>query len=141
MPYNCHIGPSSSDNLHVAIKILTGYATRMNREQKLRELEILQLLSSVTPESPYNHCAHLLTQFVHPGIDDKDEEHLCLVTKLFVSSVEDTQNALPDERFPVEIAKRIFRHVLRGITCLHKRGIAHTGMFVLLRDFGDGSSV
>jgi serine/threonine-protein kinase SRPK3 len=75
----------SSDNVHVAIKFLNGDATRLNRERRLRELEVLQLLSSVTPN---DHCARLLTQFTHPGIDD-DGEHLCLVTELFSSNIQD----------------------------------------------------
>jgi hypothetical protein len=115
----------SSDNVHVAIKILTGYATRLNREHKLRELEVLQCLSSVAPD---DHCARLLAQFVHPGIDD-DEEHLCLVTGLLSSSVEDTLEALHGGFIPVPVVKRMLRHVLLGVARLHKYGIVHTGMF------------
>ena len=114
--------------MHVAIKILTGYATRLNREQKLRELEVLQRLSSAFPEEPDDHCAKLLTQFVHPGIDE-DGEHLCLVMKLFLSNLEDMQEALQDTFLPVPTAKRILRHILLGIARLHKCGVAHTGMF------------
>ena len=109
----------------MAIKILSGYATRLNREHKIRELEVLQRLSSVTPN---DHCTRLLTQFVHPGFDE-DDEHLCLVTKLFRSSVQDTLEAQQDGFIPVPAVKRILRHVLLGITHLHKCGIAHTGMF------------
>ena len=110
----------------MAIKILSGYATRLNREHKLRELEVLQRLSSVTPN---DHCTRLLTQFVHPGFDE-DDEHLCLVTKLFRSSVQDSLEAWQDGFIPVPAVKRILRHVLLGITHLHKCGIAHTGMFL-----------
>ncbi|KAF8955619.1 kinase-like domain-containing protein [Flammula alnicola] len=113
------------DNMHVAIKILTGYATRLNREHKLRELEVLQLLSSVTQEESCDHCARLLTQFVYPGIDD-DGEHLCLVTELFSSNVQDTQAALQGAVIPVPILKRILRHVLLGIARLHQCGVVHT---------------
>jgi serine/threonine-protein kinase SRPK3 len=111
----------------VAIKILTGYATELNREQKLRELEVLQRLSSVTPN---DHCARLLTHFVHPGFDD-DGEHICLVTELLSSGVQDNLVSLHHEdRFiPVPAVKRMLRHVLSGIAHLHMSGIAHTGMF------------
>jgi serine/threonine-protein kinase SRPK3 len=112
----------------VAIKILTGYATRLNREHKLRELEVLQRLSSVTPEGSYDHCASLLTHFVHPGIDD-DEEHLCLVTELFSSNVQDALEAQQGGFIPVLTVKLMLRHVLLGIARLHKCGIVHTGMF------------
>jgi serine/threonine-protein kinase SRPK3 len=122
--------------MHVAIKILTGYATQLNREHKLRELEVLQRLSSVTPEKPDDHCASILTQFVHPGIDN-DEEHLCLVMELFTSNVEDVQGTLQDESIPIPTVKRILRHVLLGIARLHRCGFAHTGMFPLLRNYDD----
>jgi serine/threonine-protein kinase SRPK3 len=112
----------------VAIKILTGYATVLNREHKLRELEVLQRLSSVTPDGSYNHCASLLTQFVYPGVDD-DKEHLCLVTELFSSSVQDALEAQQGGFISVSTVKRILRHVLLGIARLHKCGIVHTGMF------------
>jgi serine/threonine-protein kinase SRPK3 len=92
-------------------------------------LEIFQHLSS-TPDGPYDHCASLLTHFVHPGIDD-DEEHLCLVTKVFGASVDDVLNAQQDGFIPVPTVKQILRHLLLGIASLHKRGIVHTGMFAL----------
>lgn len=114
----------------MAVKILKGYATGLNRQHKLRELEVLQRLSSVTPN---DHCAKLLTQFVHPGFDD-DEEHLCLVTELFGSSIQDTLEAHQDGFIPVPAVKRILRHVLRGIADLHMCGIAHTGIFFMVND-------
>jgi serine/threonine-protein kinase SRPK3 len=97
--------------VHVAIKILTEYATGLNREHKFREVEVLQRLSSVTPEGSYDHCASLLTQFVHPGIDDA-KEHLCLVMELFSSNVQDTLEALQGGFIPVPTVKWILRHVL-----------------------------
>ena len=110
----------------MAVKILTGYATGLNREHKLRELEVLQRLSSVN-----DHCAKLLTQFVHPGFDD-DGEHLCLVTELYSSSIQDTLEAHQDGYIPVPAVKQILlRHVLLGIARLHMCGIAHTGMFYI----------
>ena len=63
-----------SDNVHVVIKILTGQATRLNREHKLLELEVRQRLSSMM--TPNDHCARLLTHFVHPGFDDDGEPFL-----------------------------------------------------------------
>jgi serine/threonine-protein kinase SRPK3 len=78
--------------------------------------------------TPNDHCASLLTQFVHPGSDD-DKEHLCLVTELFSCNLENTLETLQDGFISVPVAKRILRHVLLGITRLHMCGIAHTGMF------------
>jgi hypothetical protein len=99
--------------MHVGIKSLTGYATRLNREHKLRELEVLQQMSSV----PTDHCARLLTHFFHQGIDN-DGEHLCLVTELFSSTIQDAKASLQGEFFPVQTVKRILRHVcLVSHTC------------------------
>ncbi|KAF8911091.1 kinase-like domain-containing protein [Gymnopilus junonius] len=113
------------DDTHVAIKILTGYATQLNRDHKLRELEVFQRLSSVPSESSSDQCARLLAQFVHPGIDE-DGEHLCLVTELFWCNVQDYQAALRGRSIPVPTVKRILRHLVLGIARLHECGIAHT---------------
>lgn len=123
--------PPSSD----AIKILTGYAMHLNCERKLWELEVFQQLSLVTPSKIWGWLlCLLLTHFVHPGIED-DGEHLCLVTELFLSNIQDTQDAIHPGFFPLPIMKHILRHLLLGIVRLHTCGIAHTGMFALLRDW------
>jgi|SRR5882762_5055905 len=122
------INTTSSNNAYVAIKILTGYTTGLNHEQKLRELEVLQRLSSVAPEESYDHCARLLTQFIHPGVED-DGEHLCLVMELLSSNIQHTLNALQGDFIPVPTVKRILKHLLLGIARLHTCGIVHTGMF------------
>ena len=111
----------------MAIKILTGYATGLNHEQKLRELEVHQRLSSMTLN---DHCVRFLTHFVHPGFDD-DGEHTCLVTELLSSGVRDTLSSLQleDGFIPVPAVKRMLRHVLSGIAHLHMCGIVHISMF------------
>ena len=119
---------SSSNNAYVAIKILTGYATGLNHEHKLCELEVLQCLSLVAPEESYDHCAHLSTHFIHPGIED-DGEHLCLVMELFSSTIQHSLNALQGGFLPILSVKQILRHLLLGIAHLHKCGIVHTSMF------------
>ena len=126
--------PFSSDNTHVAVKILTGYATHLNRDHKLRELEVLQRLSSTTPDDSSGHCVRFLAQFIHPGIEE-DGEHLCLVTELFWSNVQDFQETLQGGFIAVPTVKQILRHLLLGIARLHKCGIAHTGMLPLLKSY------
>ena len=125
----------SSENKHVAIKILKGYATQLNREQKLRELDILQRLSSsVIPRSQGpDHCVRFENHFFLPGIE-YDGEYLCLVMELFNSNVQDilASLSLKREHIPIPIVKRILRHLLLGIARLHEHGIAHTGMFLFL---------
>jgi len=57
---------------YVALKILNGYASRLNREDKLQELKVLQCLSSDTSSSlsvdPSGSFSRLLTHFYHQGI-------------------------------------------------------------------------
>ncbi|PPQ72735.1 hypothetical protein CVT26_003021 [Gymnopilus dilepis] len=110
---------------HVAIKILSGFATSLNRERKLRELEVLQRLSSPKDSSdPSSRCVRLLDHFYYPGIEE-DGEHLCLVTELFWSNVQAFQDA-DTEFIPITSLKRMLRHLLLGIAHSHERGIAHT---------------
>ena len=86
----------SSKNKYVAIKILSGSATQLNHEHKLRELEVLQRLSSIHSQQP-DYCARLATRFFQ-----KDNgEHLYLVMDLFHASVEGVRDALHGEFFPV----------------------------------------
>ncbi|KAH0580374.1 hypothetical protein H2248_001875 [Termitomyces sp. 'cryptogamus'] len=111
-----------NDNF-VAIKILSGYASQLNREEKLLELKILQLLSSdTTSQAPAPFVTKLLTCFYHP-VGEDDGEHLCLVMDLLCSGI---RSLLPS--LPLQIVKRMLRHVLSGIAHAHMRGIAHTDL-------------
>ncbi|THH14237.1 hypothetical protein EW146_g6079 [Bondarzewia mesenterica] len=112
--------------MHVAVKILTGYATQLNRESKLRELEVLQCLSSMSQAST-SHLARMVTYFYHPGVED-DGEHLCLVMELLGPSIQATREALKDRVIPVLTVKHALRHMLLGLTCLHTCGVAHTDL-------------
>jgi len=125
-----------SENKHVAIKILSGYATQLNHEHKLRELEVLQCLSSITSQQP-DHLARLATHFFHQGIED-DGEHLCLVMDLFHGSVDEARD-FHGVFIPVPTVKRILRHLLLGIAHLHKCGVAHTDLKPdnIMIDLGD----
>ncbi|KAF8886015.1 kinase-like domain-containing protein [Infundibulicybe gibba] len=82
---------------HVAVKILTGCATRYNHEEKLEELAVFRRLDAA-PVEPYDHCAQLF----------------------------DVQQAIGDGFIPPKTAKRILRHLLLGIARLHEHGIVHT---------------
>ncbi|KAG2143114.1 kinase-like domain-containing protein [Suillus cothurnatus] len=102
-------------NNYVALKILNGYASQLNREDKLQELNVLQRLSSDTSLSPsvdpLGSFSRLLTHFYHQGIED-DGEHL---------------SSLPNNGYlPLPIVKRMLRDVLLGIAHAHSRGVAHT---------------
>ncbi len=111
-------------NSFVALKILSGYGTRLNKEEKLRESICLSRLASLPPEST-SHCPLLLDHFYHPGIE-QDGEHLCLALRLEQTTL---GAAWPKQGgLPVPLVKRILRHVLHGLSAIHSCGIAHTGM-------------
>jgi serine/threonine-protein kinase SRPK3 len=115
---------------YVALKILNGYASQLNREDKLQELKVLQRLSSETSLSPsvdpLGSFSRLLTHFYHQGIED-DGEHLCLVMNLLGSNIHVIRASLPNNGYlPLPIVKRMLRDVLLGIAHAHSRGVAHT---------------
>jgi len=116
----CHDHQHTFKRQHLCShQILTGYATHLNHDHKLRELEVLQRLSSVTPVDSSNHCVRLVAQFNHPGIDE-DGEYLCLVTELFWSNVQDIQATFQVGFIAVPTVKQILRHLLLGIARLYK---------------------
>ncbi|THH12857.1 hypothetical protein EW146_g7302 [Bondarzewia mesenterica] len=102
-----------------------GKATQLNRENKLRELEVLQRLSS-PPGSYPKHCVRLDEHFYQPGVDAADGEHLCMAMELMCSSVSSIRHDKADIFIPVSVVKRMLRHLLSGIADIHSRGIAHT---------------
>ncbi|KAF5391965.1 hypothetical protein D9757_003287 [Collybiopsis confluens] len=108
---------------HVALKILSGYATQLNQEHKLRELDILQQLAAAPDDTGY--CTKLLDHFYHRGIEE-DGGHLCLALRLEQASL----TAVWDRSMglPVAIVKRLIRHILRGLSRLHAGGIVHTDL-------------
>lgn len=109
---------------HVALKILSGYASRLNAKRNLRELEIHQRLASLSPEES-GHCSRLVTHFIHKGIE-QDGDHLCLALELEQATLEAVWREHNVNFYPISIVKRILRHMLHGIAAVHKCGIAHT---------------
>ncbi|KAJ7720864.1 kinase-like domain-containing protein [Mycena maculata] len=113
-------------NSHVAVKILSGYASQLNAEMKLRELTVHERLSAL-PAEETKHCSQLIAHFIHKGIE-KDGDHLCLVLKLEQATLAAVHNEHRGEFYPVPIVKRILLHILRGLAALHKCRVAHTDL-------------
>ncbi|KAF8885738.1 kinase-like domain-containing protein [Infundibulicybe gibba] len=111
------------ENSHVAIKILNGYMTDLEKRGLVWERRALDQLSSPSPSA---HCLKLLSNFTIPGKGSAGE-HLCLVTQLLGGDV----NSLHDKHstvFPFPLAKRILLHLLRGIAHAHSRDVVHTDL-------------
>ncbi len=109
----------SRENSYVALKILNGHHTSLVGQSLVRELKVLERVSS--PSSP--HCLSLLSHFTFPGKGSAGQ-HLCLVTKVLGGDVKSL--FLKRGIFPLPLAKRILLHLLRGIAHAHSRGVVHT---------------
>ncbi|KAG6902108.1 hypothetical protein C0995_004289 [Termitomyces sp. Mi166 len=57
---------------------------------------------------------------------DRGEEHLCFVTDLRHSTLQ--QAMVAKQFYPVPALKKMLKHVLLGIAELHRQGIAHTNI-------------
>ncbi|KAG6849485.1 hypothetical protein H0H93_008012, partial [Arthromyces matolae] len=129
---------NSTTNRFVAIKILAGSATEYNNAGKLQELKVMLSLSSdrdiVPPPSreislTSPHVLQLLDYFEHPGVEEEDGNHLCLVTDVFCANVFKIRSSLSDGgRLPMSTIKRMLKHALLGLAHAHARGIAHTDL-------------
>lgn len=113
----------------MAIKILTGFATRLAHEGLTPELDVLRKLSSSPhgAEPKEGHCLSLHSNFFHPGRSDTGP-HLCLVTDVFGGDVEHLKRTYARNGFPVSLAKRILLHTLKGLVTMHHQGIVHTDL-------------
>lgn len=95
-------------------EILSGCATQLNQEGKLRELVALQQLAALSYEKA-RHCTQL-DHFYHPGIEE-DGDHLCLALRLEQASLDPVWDKY--KGLPVLFVKRVVRHVLDDLSVLH----------------------
>jgi serine/threonine protein kinase len=123
-----------SDKFHrekryVAIKALTGYSTDLTLRSITLELAALKQLASRPSISDLmsTHCIQLLSHFIHPGKDNGDRDHLCLVTDILGGNVKYLQKSV-NKAFPLPLAKRILLHTLCGIAHMHSCDIVHTDL-------------
>ncbi|KAJ3575767.1 hypothetical protein NP233_g886 [Leucocoprinus birnbaumii] len=96
----------------VALKILTGHASKLNTERLLRELAVHKRLASL-PADETKYCTRLIVHFMHKGIE-QDGEHLCLALELERATLDSVWNSQNVKFHPVPIVKRILRHVLHA---------------------------
>jgi serine/threonine protein kinase len=118
------------DAKHVAVKVLTGFATRLASEGLTPEVDVLRKLSSSPrgAEPREGHCLSLHSNFLHPGRADTGP-HLCLVTDVFGGDVEHLKRSYGARNgFPLSLAKRILLHMLKGLATMHQQGIVHTDL-------------
>ncbi|KAJ3114216.1 hypothetical protein HK098_007415 [Nowakowskiella sp. JEL0407] len=88
-----------------------------------KEADILDHLTVANPNHPgYKHILGFLDQFEHQG---PNGTHLCLVFEVMGVSVVSGTDYLPNQRYPVSVAKEIARQVLLGLSYVHECRIVH----------------
>ncbi|KAF9018564.1 kinase-like protein [Hymenopellis radicata] len=114
------------DTKFVAIKVLTGFWTRMSRKGVAHEPKVLSVLEAGT-RTP--HCVRLLEVFDLPGKSTAEGDHICIVTPVYrddFRSFSYPYEHVKNEDLPLPVVKRVLLHTLRGIAYAHAHGIVHT---------------
>jgi serine/threonine-protein kinase SRPK3 len=122
---------------HVALKILTAYASREIEAGRLRERELLRKATSASPlHHGFKHVIHLSHEFAFRSFVG---QHICFVTDVLSYNVPTLQKEIDDPRLPLELILRLTKHVLKGLEYLHDEcRMIHSGMFYtpLIVDIG-----
>ncbi|KAF9018565.1 kinase-like protein [Hymenopellis radicata] len=114
------------DTKFVAIKVLTGFWTRMSRKGVAHEPKVLSVLEAGT-RTP--HCVHLLGVFDLTGKSTAEGDHICIVTPVYrgdFGSFSYPYEHVKNEDLPLPVVKRVLLHTLRGLAYAHACGIVHT---------------
>ena len=74
------------------------------------------------------YATRFLDHFFTPEVDARGGEHLCLVTELYPTTLDDVIDTMDGKPLPVGVVKRVLRDVTRGLAELHEHRVAHTGM-------------
>jgi serine/threonine protein kinase len=125
-----HFHDFHREERYVAIKALKGYSTDLSTRGITLELSALERVSSMPPPAGVepNHCPRLLANFIHPG-QDRDGEHLCLVTDIMGGDIKALQVNVAGKRgLPLPLVKRILLHTLHGLAHMHSCQIVHTDL-------------
>ena len=99
------------------------YATREVEEGRLKEREILQLITKAAPSHRgFAHVVHLLEEF---RFESFFGTHTCFVTDVLSFNIPNLQDDL-GKRFTLRFSLNITRDVLRGLEYLHDIGVVHS---------------
>ncbi|KAF9780781.1 kinase-like domain-containing protein [Thelephora terrestris] len=105
------------ENRHVAIKVLSAFASREIKEGRLAELELLRKVTNASPNHRgAGHVIRLLHEFT---FESSAGQHVCLVTDVLSYSASGLQSQLQDPRLPLAFILRLTKHVLKGLEYLH----------------------
>jgi len=111
---------------HVALKVLSSYASREIETGRLRERDILRKITNSAPLHPgFQHVVHLLHEF---AFESSLGQHICFVTNVLCYNVTGLQRELGGPQPHLKFIMRLTKDVLKGLEYLHdKCEVIHSG--------------
>jgi len=124
---------------HVALKVLSSYASREVEAGRPRERDILRKITNASPlHRGFAHVIHLSHEFT---FESYTGQHICFVMDVLSYSVPSLQSQLADPRLPLRFILRLTKHVLRGLEYLHDEcKVIYSGMSCVPIAVGIGST-
>jgi len=108
----------------LALKILTTYATALNKQGHLHELNVLEKVSA----ADRNRTLPFLVD--HFEIAGPYGSHIALALTPMTTDLEEFRKIAPNEKLPLHKARTAIWWVLQGLIRLHDLGIIHTGAYL-----------
>ena len=127
VPYGNELIGKNRYNRHVAIKVLSAFASRELKAGRLVERELLRQVTTASPlHQGFGHVIHLLHEFT---FESAAGQHVCFVTDVLSYSLSGLQSRLKDPRLPLAFILCLTKHVLKGLEYLHDEcKVVHSGM-------------
>ena len=107
-----------------ALKILAAEVSK-----KISEVAILHHLKQRQLNDEGSNGQEFLMEFLDDfKVEGPNGTHQCIVTEVLGPSIgADAEEIYGEERYPIEIAKKLVAQVIRGVAYLHSCGVVHGG--------------
>ena len=107
---------------YASLKIIVSQASEWSENSSSEELRVLQHLQAGEGEGK-EYVIQLLDHFEHEG---PNGVHLCIVTEVLGPSLASQFfEVFPDDKLPLEFAKRFISQATKGVRYLHSRDVVH----------------
>ncbi|KAL6305526.1 kinase-like domain-containing protein [Sparassis latifolia] len=114
------VSRQSASSKHVAIKILTGQATRLVHTGIIREARVLQYINL---RSKFRHggdkCVKLYDTFICETARNDTGPHQCLVTEVLGMDLNHFRDQYPGRALPLPLLKLLLQHLLTSLDFIH----------------------
>ncbi|KAF8075210.1 kinase-like domain-containing protein [Lyophyllum atratum] len=106
-----------------SLKVLAAYASTASRETEV--IRYLRAQQQRTPSAA--GVEYVMKVFDDFKIEGPNGTHECIVTELLGPYVDptDLEEVYDDERFPLDVRKKMVSQIARGVAYLHKCGVVH----------------